>query len=157
MKHRIQVRPEDLYNEQTILAAQEGRLFIDLKTDTIDRETINNNVRAYVHRIDSLVTRRFSASIDALWDAIFRHNGLMAVIMPKPRARKCRDFDKYGVARIIGILREKGVYEQYSDRHFDALLEPDVKESPYRRFLSLGLDNRSLVLAIRDIISNMNV
>ncbi len=157
MKHRIQVRPEDLYNEQTILAAQEGRLFIDLKTDTIDRETINNNVRAYVHRIDSIVTRRFSASIDALWDAIFSHDGLMAVMMPKPRARKCRDFDKYGVARIIGLLREKGVYEQYSDRHFDALLEPDVKESPYRRFLSQGLDNRSLVLAIRDIISNMNV
>ena len=157
MKHRIQVRPEDLYNEQTILAAQEGRLFIDLKTDTIDRETINNNVRAYVHRIDSLVTRRFSASIDALWDVIFRHDGLMAVMMPKPRARKCRDFDKYGVARIIGLLREKSVYEQYSDRHFDALLEPDVKESPYRRFLSQGLDNRSLVLAIRDIISNMNV
>ena len=80
MKHRIQVRPEDLYNEQTILAAQEGRLFIDLKTDTIDRETINNNERAYVHRIDSLVTRRFSASIDALWDAIFRHDGLMSVL-----------------------------------------------------------------------------
>ena len=157
MEHRIRVRPEDLYNEEILLAAQEGRLFIDLKTDTIDRETINNNVQAYVHRIDSLVTRRFSASIDALWDAIFRHNGLMAVIMPKPRARKCRDFDKYGVARIIGILREKGVYEQYSDRHFDALLEPDVKESPYRRFLSQGLDNRSLVLAIKDIISNMNV
>jgi hypothetical protein len=157
MEHRIQVRPEDLYNEQTILAAQEGRLFIDLKTDTIDRETINNNVRAYVHRIDSLVTRRFSASIDALWDAIFRHDGLMAVMMPKPRARKCRDFDKYGVARIIGLLREKGVYEQYSDRHFDALLEPDVEESPYRRFLSQGFDNRSLVLAIRDIIANMNV
>lgn len=157
MEHRIRVRPEDLYNEQTILAAQEGRLFIDLKTDTIDRETINNNVRAYVHRIDSLVTRRFSASIDALWDAIFRHNGLMAVMKPKPRARKCRDFDKYGVVRIIGILREKGVYEQYSDRHFDALLESDVKESPYRRFLSQGFDNRSLVLAIRDIVANMDV
>ena len=157
MEHRIRVRPEDLYNEQTILAAQEGRLFIDLKTDTIDRETINNNVQAYVHRIDSLVTRRFSASIDALWDAIFRHDGLMAVMKPKPRARKCRDFDKYGVARIIGILREKGVYEQYSDRHFDALLEPDVEDSNFRKYLSMGLDDRQLVLAIKEIVVNANV
>ena len=94
MDNRIQVRPEDLYNEEILLAAQEGRLFIDSKAGTIDRETINNNIRAYVHRIDSLVTRRFSASIDALWDVIFRHDGLMAVMMPKPRARKCRDFDK---------------------------------------------------------------
>lgn len=109
MDNRIQVRPEDLYNEEILLAAQEGRLFIDLTAGSLDRETINKNIRAYVHRIDSLATRKFSASIDVLWDAIFRHDGLMAVMMPKSRARKCRDFDKYGVMRIIGILRENGV------------------------------------------------
>ena len=66
MDNRIQVRPEDLYNEEILLAAQEGRLFIDSKAGTIDRETINNNIRAYVHRIDSLATRKFSASIDVV-------------------------------------------------------------------------------------------
>ena len=157
MENRLLVRPEDLYSLETLLAAQSGKLYIDLSADTHDRNTIQKSIRAYVHRIDSLATKRFSASIDVLWDAIFRHNGLMAVIMPKPRARKCRDFDKYGVARIIGILREKGVYEQYSDRHFDALLEPDVEDSNFRKYLSMGLDDRQLVLAIKEIVVNANV
>ena len=43
--------------------------------------------------------------------------------MPKPKARKCKTFDKYGVMRIICVLREKGVYEHRSDPQFDALLE----------------------------------
>ena len=155
MENRLLVRPEDLYSLETLLAAQSGKLYIDLSADTHDRNTIQKSIRAYVHRIDSLATKRFSASIDVLWDAIFRHDGLMAVMMPKPRARIFRDFDKYSVMRIIGILRENGVYEQYSDRHFDALLEPDVQESPYRRFLSQGLDNRSLVIELRRIVANV--
>ena len=155
MDNRIQVRPEDLYNEEILLAAQEGRLFIDSKAGTIDRETINNNIRAYVHRIDSLATRKFSASIDVVWDAIFRHDRLMAVMMPKPRARKFRDFDKYGVMRIIGILRENGVYEQYSDPKYMVLLEQSAKDSSYRSYLGKGLDDRSLLLDLRKIVANV--
>ena len=62
----------------------------------------------------------------------------MDMLMPKPRARKCRDFDKYGVMRIVGVLREKGVYEQRSDPQFDALLEERDKDSTYRRYLGQG-------------------
>ena len=82
MENRLLVRPEDLYSLETLLAAQSGKLYIDLSADTHDRNTIQKSIRAYVHRIDSLATKRFSASIDVLWDAIFRHDGLMAVMMP---------------------------------------------------------------------------
>ena len=82
MENRLLVRPEDLYSLETLLAAQSGKLYIDLSADTHDRNTIQKSIRAYVHRIDSLATKRFSASIDVLWGAIFRHDGLMAVMMP---------------------------------------------------------------------------
>lgn len=155
MENRLLVRPEDLYSLETLLAAQSGKLYIDLSADTHDRNTIQKSIRAYVHRIDSLATRKFSASIDVVWDAIFRHDRLMAVMMPKPRARKFRDFDKYGVMRIIGILRENGVYEQYSDPKYMVLLEQSAKDSSYRSYLGKGLDDRSLVLALRKIVANV--
>jgi hypothetical protein len=77
---------------------------------------------------------------------------LMEVLMPKPKARKCKSFDKYGVMRIVGVLREKGVYEQYSDPVFDALLEEQGKDSPYRRYLSQGLEKRGLLVVLRGIV-----
>ena len=54
--------------------------------------------------------------------------------------------------RIIGVLREKGVYEQYSDRDFDSLLEPDEKDSPYRRYLGMGIEEHSLLIKIIRIV-----
>jgi hypothetical protein len=39
----------------------------------------------------------------------------MDLMMPKPRARKFTKFDKYGAMRIVGVLREKGIYELCSD------------------------------------------
>jgi len=56
--------------------------------------------------------------------------------------------------RIIGVLREKGVYKPYSDRKYDALLEPDSKDSPYRKYLGMGLEQRSLLKTIREIVEN---
>jgi hypothetical protein len=55
--------------------------------------------------------------------------------------------------RIIGVLREKGVYEQYSDRKFDAQLEPSYADSPYRRYLGMGLEQHSLLVEIRRIVA----
>ena len=121
-----QVRPEDFDVEALIAVAREGRLYVDEKKKTVNKEQVKRDVRAYVARISPLVTRRYSSLIDELWDEIFSNDVLMDMIMPKPKARKCRKFDKYGVMRIIGVLREKGVYEYYNDSKYNALLEQNL-------------------------------
>ena len=67
----------------------------------------------------------------------------------------CKDFDKYSVVRIIGVLRELGVYEQRSDPKFDALLEPDTHDSPYRRYLGQSFEKRSQMQALKEIIEHI--
>ena len=129
----------------------EGRLYLDERV-AVSRETVKNEVRAYVARIRMFVTPKFRSSVDELWEEIFESIPLMDVLMPKPKARKCKSFDKYGVMRIVGVLREKGVYEQYSDPVFDALLEEQGKDSPYRRYLSQGLEKRGLLVVLRGIV-----
>ena len=157
MKNFKQVRPEDFDVEALLAAAREGRLYVDEGKKTVSRDQVTKDVRAYVRRISRLATRRYSPLIDELWEGIFQCDVLMELLMPKPRARKCKDFDKYGVMRIVGVLREKGVYEQRSDPQFDALLEEEGKDSPYRRYLGQGLEQRSQLLALRQIVDNFNV
>jgi len=151
-KRLIQVSPDDFDVQQLLLAAREGRLYVEEKPQTVSRETVMDNVRVYVRRISSLVTCRYRGQIDALWEDIFHCDLLMDLLMPKPKARKCRDFDKYGVMRIIGVLRVKGVYEQRSDPQFDALLEEQGKDSPYRRYLGQGLERHCQLVALRRIV-----
>ena len=152
MKKLTRVRPEDFDVEALMAAAREGRLYVDEGKKIVNKETVKKDVRAYVARIGEFVTPRYRSLIDELWDEIFQSDELMDVMMPKPKARKCRDFDKYGVMRIVGVLREKGVYEQRSDPQFDALLEQHGKDSPYRRYLGQGLEKRAQILALRSIV-----
>lgn len=152
MNNLERVRPEDFDVAELLQAAREGNLFIVKTVKPADCESVKKNVRAYVQRIGSLVTHPFRVSIDALWDDVFSCDELMALLMPKPRAKKCRDFDKYSVMRIIGVLREHGVYEQYSDRKFMALLEQTEEDFPYRKYLSAGIDQRALLVKIRQIV-----
>ena len=86
-------------------AAREGRLYVDERKKTVNKEQVKRDVRAYVARISPLVTRRYRSTIDELWEEIFGNDVLMDLMMPKPKARKCRDFDKYGVMLIVGVLR----------------------------------------------------
>lgn len=133
-------------------AAREGRLYVDERRNDVSRELVIINVRSYVGRIRPLATHRYGTVIDELWEGIFQSDVLMEVLMPKPKARKCRDFDKYGVMRIVCVLREKDVYEQRSDPQFDALLEEQGKDSPYRRYLSQGLEKHCQLVALRQIV-----
>ena len=150
-----QVRPEDFDVEALMAAAREGRLYVDESKEEVNIEAVKENVRAYVARIRPLVSRRYVGLIDELWEEIFRSDVLLEVLKPKPRARKCRDFDKYGVMRIVCVLREKGVYEQRSDPQFDALFEPESKDSPYRRYLGQGLEERCQQVALRRIVESL--
>ena len=55
--------------------------------------------------------------------------------------------------RIIGVLREKDVYEHYSDRKFASLLEQTKRDCSYRCYLGMGLEQRCLLVKIRQIVT----
>ncbi len=133
-------------------AAQEGRLFIDDGTMAISKENIINEVRAYVQRIQPFITFRYRSQGDKLWGVILSDEEIVEYLMPNKRSRKCRMFNKYHLMGIICVLRNNGVYEHYSDRKYDALLEPDYNDSPYRKYLGMGIDQRKVLLKIRKIV-----
>lgn len=158
MKKQLkQVSPEDFDVRMLMQAAREGRLYIEEKEKTVSREYIINNVRAYIQRISPLATRRYRSVIDMLWEEIFQSDVLLELLMPKPKARKCKDFDKYGVMRLIGVLREKDVYEHYSDRKYVSLLEQTNIDCSYRCYLGMGLEERSMLVKIRQIVAQFEL
>ena len=81
----------------------------------------------------------------------------MTFLTPGCKAKKCRVFDKYNVMRIIGVLREKDVYERYSDLKYNALLEQTDKDSPYRKYLGMGLEERHLLVKLRQIVAQFQL
>lgn len=151
-----QVRPDGFDVDALMAAAREGRLYVDESAKEVNKEQVIIKVRAYVARIKVFVSPKFSPLINELWQEIFRCEVLMELLIPKPRARKCKDFDKYGVMRVVGVLREKGVYEQRSDPQYDALFEEEGKDSPYRRYLSQGLEKHSQLVALRRIVEQFS-
>ena len=152
MKTLKKVRPEDFDVEALLVAAREGRLYVDGNLKTVSKEQLVNNVRAYVRRIKVFATPEYCSKVDEIWEQILSTAEFADYLKPKTKARLCREFDKYNVMRIICVLREKGVYQPYSDRKFDAMLEPGGRDSPYRRYLGMGIDDRSLVVKIRKIV-----
>ena len=152
VKKLRRVRPEDFNVELLLAAAREGRLYVDEKRNEVSKEEMIVKVRAYIARIRIFVTLKFCSSVDELWDQLLATDEFVDFLMPSNKARLCKEFDKYNVMRVIGVLREKGVYERYSDRKYDALLEPAMKESPYRRYLGMGIEQRELLVKIRDIV-----
>lgn len=152
-KNIVKVRPEDFDVEALYAASREGRLFLLEKSGSVDKDGVRDEVRVYVERIRVYVTKEYQATIDALWKAILDSDDFISILLPNRRARICKTFNKYSVMRIIGVLRELGVYKQYSDRKFDALLEPKVQDSPYRRYLSVGLEEVVLLKKAREIVT----
>jgi len=59
--------------------------------------------------------------------------------------------------RIIGVLREKDVYEHYSDRKYVSLLEQTNHDCSYRSYLGMGLDERSMLVIIRQIVAQFKL
>ena len=157
MKQFRQVRPEDFDVELLMAAAREGRLFVDETKREVSREEIIIEVRAYVRRIKVFVTKPYISKVDDLWNQILTNDDFVTFLTPGYKAKKCKAFDKYSVMRIIGVLREKDVYERYSDRKFDALLEPEMKDSPYRKYLGMGLEQRALLIKLRQIVAKFQL
>ena len=153
MKKLTRVSPEDFDVEALMAAAREGRLYVDEKKKGVSKEEVKNEVRAYVARIRVFVTPKFRSSIDELWEEILACDDFIEFLTPGDKSRKCREFNKYNVMRIIGVLREKDVYERYSDRKYAALLEQTDKDSSYRSYLGMGLEQRHLLVKIRQIVT----
>ena len=138
-------------------AAREGKLYVDETRHEVSREEIIVEVRAYVRRIKMFVTKPYISKVDDLWEQILTSDDFVTFLTPGSKAKKCKVFDKYSVMRIIGVLREKDVYERYSDRKFDALLEPETKDSPYRKYLGMGLEQRALLIKLRQIVAKFQL
>ena len=138
-------------------AAREGKLYVDETRHEVSREEIIVEVRAYVRRIKMFVTKPYISKVDDLWEQILTSDDFVTFLTPGSKAKKCKVFDKYSVMRIISVLREKDVYERYSDRKFDALLEPEMKDSPYRKYLGMGLEQRALLIKLRQIVAKFQL
>ena len=159
VKKYKQVYPEDIDVEALIAAAREGRLYVDECRNGVCKEQVMEKVRAYVQRIKVFATPKFYSLVDDLWEQILTINEFLTFLTPGSKAKVCRDFDKYNLMRIIGVLREKGVYEQYSDYKFHALLEQTDKDSSFRKYISKGIENkdRTLLVKIRKIVEQHNL
>jgi hypothetical protein len=147
------VRPEDFDVKVLLAAAREGRLYVDEIKKEVSRDIVIKEVRAYIGRIKVLVTKEFSSSIDDLWERILSTEEFVELLTPSCKAKKCRIFNKYSVMRIIGVLREKGVYEYYNDSKYNALLEQTNQDTPYRKYLGMGFEQRHLLVEIRKIVA----
>ena len=151
-KNLKRVRPEDFDVKMLMAAAREGRLYVDEREKKVSRDDVVKEVRAYVERIRVFVTTKYAAVIDELWEQILTDDDFISFFTPGRKARKCRTFDKYNVIRVIGILRTKGVYEQYSDRRFMAELEQTDNDSSYRSYLGKGIELPGLLRKIRNLV-----
>lgn len=158
MKKQLkQVSPEDFDVRMLMQAAREGRLYVEEEEKTVSREYIIKNVRAYVDKINVFVTRPYRSSIDDLWNEILSCDEFIDFLTPSSKTRKCLEFNKYGVMRIIGVLREKDVYEHYSDRKYVSLLEQSNRDCSYRSYMGMGLDERSMLVKIRQIVAQFEL
>lgn len=153
MKKLKQVCPEDFDAQLLLAAAREGRLYVDEKKEEVNKDSIIKEVRNYVERIKILVTKDFSSKIDDLWEQILSTKEFVVFLKPSSKAKKCREFNKYNVMRIICVLREKGVYKDYNDSKYNALLEQTDKDTPYRKYLSKGLEQYQLLVILRKIVA----
>ena len=142
-------------NIQLLLAAaSEGRLFIASKPTAATRQEVVENVRRYVSQLDDCATTTYRGKMGMLWEGILGKDEFVDMLMPGNKLRKFRDFNKYGVMRIVGVLHAKGVYDEiFTDSVLCEKLEHTNGDNSYRSFLGRGLESRILLASLRDVIS----
>ena len=144
---------------EVLAAAREGRLLIKPRErKTPRREEVIESVRAYVSQIDGLAQPNWAGRVSMVWEAIFDENDFVDLLMPGPKMRKFRDFNKYSVMRLVGMLRSHGVYDEcVNDSQLCAALEHTAKDSSYRSYIGLGLESRELRRLIIEVLDNLTV
>ena len=152
-------RPVKVLSAHYQLAAREGRLLIKPKERKAPRrEEVIESVRAYVSQIDGLAQPNWAERVGMVWEAIFDEGVFVDLLMPGPKMRKFRDFNKYSVMRIVGVLRSHGVYDEcVNDSQLCAALEHTAKDSSYRSYIGLGLESRELRRLMVEVINDLTL
>lgn len=126
--------------EEVLALWQEGKLYREVDDEAKYSETeLKNNVRAYVKRLRPYATQTFIDHIDELWDEILDDELYLPYIIPDARARKCREMNKNGVMRIVGVLRSIEVYQNLTDSMLCGILEQTAEDCSYRAYLGKGV------------------
>lgn len=147
-KKQKKVSPEDLKKRLAFFekAAAQGKLYVDASFNEISEEEVSLHVKEYVSQVDELATSKWRSKIAALWQKIISDPDFLQMLMPTPKARKCRDFNKYAVMRIMGILIAHNVYPEESKQTVfcNALERSEKPDNSYRSYLGQGIEDREL-------------
>ena len=143
--------------DEMIAAAREGRLLLMPKEHKQpQREDVLNSVRAYVSEIECFARRGWDGRVKDVWETIFKDEVFYNMLLPGSKTRKFREFNKYGVMRIVGMLRSFGVYDEcINDSQLCKALERTSKDSSYRSYIGLGFDSRENRQALQRILYNI--
>lgn len=140
MKKTIEKVPiKGITAEEVLALWQEGELYIKEKTPKYTEGEIKENVRAYVKRLRAYATLPFAEYIDEIWEEILDDEIYLPFIIPDAHARKCREFNKNGIMRIVGVLRSIGIYQDLTDSKICSILERNTKDCSYRSYLGRGV------------------
>lgn len=120
---------------------REGRLYIKVDAADYSEEEIKDNVRAYVRSLHPYATSAFLNHIEEIWEEILEDELYLPYIIPDARTRKCRELNKNGVMRIVGVLRSIGVYQNMTDSALCIILEHNDVDCSYRAYLGKGVED----------------
>ena len=149
----IKVSPKELTEKPAMIrkAAQEGLLLLVVTDEAEVRNEVAGEVCRYVAQIAGYASPQWRGRIGALWQRICDEEPFIGLLLPGPKCRKCTSMHKYNVMRIIGVLREQGVYDEAVTcvqlcRTLEYGDKPDAPyDSSYRSYICKGLDNSKLL------------
>ena len=149
----IKVSPKELTEKPAMIrkAAKEGLLLLVVTDEAEVRNQVAGEVCRYVAQIAGYASPQWRGRIGALWQRICDEEPFMGLLLPGPKCRKCTSMHKYNVMRIIGVLREQGVYDEAVTcvqfcRTLEYGDEPDAPyDSSYRSYICKGLDDSKLL------------
>lgn len=139
MKNLKKVPVKGITAEEVLALWQEGKLYIKEDTPEYTEGEIKENVRAYVIRLRAYATSQFSEYINEIWEEILDDKIYLPYIIPDAHARKCRELNKNGIMRIVGVLRSIGIYQNLTDSRICSILEQNTKDCSYRAYLGRGV------------------
>ncbi len=144
---------------EVLLAAREGRLLLKPRErQAPQRAEVIRSVRTYVRQIDGLAQPRWAGRVGRLWEEILGKEDLVDLLMPGPKTRKCREFNKYGVMRMVGVLRSHGVYDAcMNDSQLCEALEHTAKDSAYRSYIGMGLESRQQLRLMIEVLNDLTL
>lgn len=153
MEKMIKVSPKELTEKPAMIrkAAKEGLLLLVVTDEAEVRNQVAGEVCRYVAQIAGYASPQWRGRIGALWQRICDEEPFMGLLLPGPKCRKCTSMHKYNVMRIIGVLREQGVYDEAVTcvqlcRTLEYGDEPDAPyDSSYRSYICKGLDDSKLL------------